>query len=404
VQPKWIPHEQNPKVVKWDSNIRGKRWYYDVIQNKYYYIIEDRTDVTEIVEDNEYHDFDFEEKAFSEDFGVLEYMTPQQRLEYLLAVYDPNGDSDLLYAAAGILLSGGTGKLYQQANPMLVSVYRGYLDKGKTKYDALNNATWRSLVPEIQHLKETTKLDSTDNILEKGANIGSFVIYFTKRVEQADKPKADPSFGMLHKLSKFLNNPVALKDFILKDMEPDFTAALKAKHQSEGEGSYFNHGSYVEDGRHIPEYSKSIAESLRNSDGNGKILEYSKAIVRSWQALISRRIIIIFDKPGVPGVYGQTPGIEAKSSDALMNTNLENFTGLPAEPLTLINLENEPLEIFKTIVHELAHAIGFNPTDHGDTGHMGTTSEYAEEEKTYGPKLLFDAYYFETLAERIIKA
>ena len=66
----------------------------------------------------------------------------------------------------------------------------------------------------------------------------------------------------------------------------------------------------------------------------------------------------------------------------------------------MINVESK--ENMTTLAHELAHVIGFNPTACDASGHFADSKKYLDSEARYGPKLLFDAYYFEVLFKKLV--
>lgn len=73
--------------------------------------------------------------------------------------------------------------------------------------------------------------------------------------------------------------------------------------------------------------------------------------------------------------------------------------GLPDSTYVLINVDSP--DNIVTLAHELAHVVGYNPTGVESSGHFTDSTSYQQAEAEYGPKLLFDAYYFEVLFRRL---
>ena len=122
-------------------------------------------------------------------------------------------------------------------------------------------------------------------------------------------------------------------------------------------------------------------------------------MISRWNQLLRMPVVIVFDCAGSKEDFGKTSKNDKATPENLMAGKGE---GLPVNPSVLINLEAGSLLI--TLAHELAHVIGFNPTGANDIGHFADSGKYKELEGKYGPKLLFDAYYFETLVDRISRS
>ncbi len=113
-----------------------------------------------------------------------------------------------------------------------------------------------------------------------------------------------------------------------------------------------------------------------------------------------RRIEIYCDNVGIDSIYGTSTN-NGSTPDMLMGEDKSSIINVPGFISINFAACSDEMEMYKTLYHEMAHLIGFNPTDVDGSGHFSDISHYAEDEeiKDIGnfKKILFDAYFFETV-------
>ena len=126
---------------------------------------------------------------------------------------------------------------------------------------------------------------------------------------------------------------------------------------------------------------------------------FAAAVVARWRQALGYTIHIVFDRAHLTDAFGMSSNNRDATPKNLMTAR---GPGLQEGQRITINLDAEDMaRIYVTIAHELGHAIGFNPTGIEAHGHFRNLDRYLEAEDEHGPKLLFDAYYFETLIRRL---
>jgi hypothetical protein len=149
----------------------------------------------------------------------------------------------------------------------------------------------------------------------------------------------------------------------------------------------------------INETKESIsntADKLVSSNEANKFnfAAYADTTVVRWQTLLKQtHFNIVFYKAGITNVFGLNGSVPVSTADFVEN-NLDAISG---KQRLIINLSVDDENMLTTIAHELAHSLGYNPEGVNNSGHFGSIGEYLKEEAGYGPKILFDAYFFETL-------
>ena len=120
------------------------------------------------------------------------------------------------------------------------------------------------------------------------------------------------------------------------------------------------------------------------------------ATQKRWLAALNGKIHIVFDRAGLTDVQGSSSYSETATPKNLLTGDV----GLDVGQRITINLDSSsPDQIILDLAHELGHAIGFNPTGIDAHGHFTDITKYKEAEGSYGPKLLYDAYFFETIVK-----
>jgi len=125
------------------------------------------------------------------------------------------------------------------------------------------------------------------------------------------------------------------------------------------------------------------------------IKKVSDVMDKFWRE--GRRIEIYCDNVGNDSIYGTSTN-NGSTPNMLMGEDKGAIINVPGFiSINFAACSNEA-EMYKTLYHEMAHLIGFNPTGVDGSGHFSDISRYAEVEDIGDfKKILFDAYFFETV-------
>ena len=451
LQAVWEPQLEQAGMYQWDAVIDGKQWYYNASTNKYRYAVVDEAALTfdglndafgvdgEELEDRELmtgkvngqagKDLDWGYYLSDADsdtlrnFDAKAFMQPlTDPVSKLCLDYCLLDDEGALEKAISAELGDDAAKIHGPLSWFALSgAFKAQLEKthfkptGNGKYfgfgtdqysvdegeygvspsqvtkltlrQVLRQALWASMGHEIGDLTTKDRLQNAETALDPldQVKVGNMDVRFTRRVQ------ADRRGDCLELVNRFHDLIAGLTadnfEAIMKhQMVPTFKMALDEKDR--GIGNKPSAGN--------ADMAGQIGASEMLTEENLKA--YCGATVRRWHALLESHVLVVFDAAGFEGVYGKTPASKDATPANLMTGPAEGSSeepGFPASTYVLINVES-PDNII-TLAHELAHVIGFNPTDVEDSGHFTDSSRYRDAEAEYGPKLLFDAYYFEVL-------
>jgi hypothetical protein len=221
----------------------------------------------------------------------------------------------------------------------------------------------------------------------EAVNRGGLWLHFTTRTDEKDRSVVNGAFTILDKLMGITAKEMA--DDLLKHIGGDMSEALTALASTTS-------GTLPD--RELVENLSKEAQKHQNLE---QLVSYWDAVIKAWKRAMSAGTIhLVLDHSGIKDAFGYSS--ENKATPAtLMEGKDEVFK---RGQRIVINLDSAlPEDIVVTIAHELAHAIGFNPTGHDPHGHFSDIRRYKAAEATYGSNLLFDAYYFETLVKRLGK-
>jgi len=121
-------------------------------------------------------------------------------------------------------------------------------------------------------------------------------------------------------------------------------------------------------------------------------------------ALASGKVMLVIDAAESKKAYGGASGNNVTNASHVMGHGI--LPQLTAQEMVRINLDATGLGGLKTtLAHEVAHIAGFNPEGMETSGHMAEVQDYVDNERGTGlPKLLFDAYFFETVYQCFINS
>lgn len=213
--------------------------------------------------------------------------------------------------------------------------------------------------------------------------VGGFYLHFTGRTKHSDIARI---VGVVHQLDTTVRGiqPDQLADTIIAHFRDDTSNALDTIEAT-------TQGTTHDDSK------GKIAQDSRNVE-KAKIRAYAAAVIARWtQAAMTGKIHIVFDRAHLVDAYGKS---SANTDATPANMMTGDQASIDKGQRITINLDSENLDrIYITLAHELAHAIGFNPTGMDPHGHFSHLDRYMEDENDFGSKLMFDAYYFETLIQ-----
>lgn len=170
-------------------------------------------------------------------------------------------------------------------------------------------------------------------------------------------------------------------------------------------------------GKKVDRNNAKIAAKASGSVTEEQLLAYAARVITRWRAAANGKITVLIQRAGIETVYGRSSntnnapvdvmrpgssgGEEEKGSGAVAEV------GLDVPQRVDINMDTmSPDLVAATFAHEVAHLLGFNPAGMEDNGHMADNADYAEpetfEQAVLGPKMLFDAYYFELIVARLL--
>lgn len=220
----------------------------------------------------------------------------------------------------------------------------------------------------------------------KSVVVGGFVTHLTGRAE-GDEALVVDALSHVVKLMGSID-PEAFAKYILKTKLEVMGEALHRKDVATGNPENV-------------ELNQAIAVNASKMTTEKEAIPYAIGVVNRWKAASNQTIHLVFDRARLKDVYGQSKYNKEATPANLMKDGTE---GLTEKQRVTINLDatGSPKEISVVALHEIAHSIGFNPSDCDATGHFKASGKYEELEATFGPKLLFDAYFFETLMERLL--
>lgn len=446
VQAVWLEHEG--KIYKWDQVINGRQWYYDTATKKYYFEVLDMDVFFGAMVEGDWRDYlslggkvEFSKEAIQqklkkvkpsahfgayftkedsalEKFPVPDVPITDQATVACLNLLNPNtkksafvemllGEKKVqpsflktimdslpqLLQKKGITI-GILEKVLTIGDDYCVLKEEGYFEaevaKGKMQplvqnkiVPMINEAIWFHILPQIQ--KESEESSEGGGLLgEWQEKIANFEIKFTNRVPKEKYEVGMEAVILLHKKLTALSDPDHLLELMTGGMQEDFFSTLEQKDISIGN----------KEGNKNKEISEEIFLGI--SEQKEKLSAYAKSVCIRWGHFLKKKLVVVFDSAGLKTVFGKTPAIKGATPENMMQ---QEDTGLESNALAVINLDSHETSeaVFITLAHECAHMVGFNPTDHEESGHFTDSNEYKEKEKEFGPKLLFDAYYFEIL-------
>ena len=458
LQAVWEPDAEREDLYRWDAVIDGKQWYYDASTNKYRYVVVDEQALTFAglndafeVDDEEIEDLDlmtgkvktqankdlsygFYFNAADDDaLQRFDLSSLKQKLTDQASVHCLNyifmEDSLELEKAAAAEIGNEKAVFYSAtASFALKTTFDAKLadthfsirhDNGANLFGLgpdqygiedggywvsrteaaklilrrlLRPAIWAAMNHEIGSIVSEKKLESAETALDLEGQIavGNMTVRFTPRVERSRRGDCLALVRMFQDVIARLDTR-QLQAAVMEDMSPTFSEALQEKNKGLG---------------HSPDAARSnfVAEEIAKSGTltEEKLTAYAAATVRRWHALLDSRVMVVFDAAGFAEVYGKTPSLPEATPANMMTGPAEEAgrePGLPDETYVLINVDSP--DNIVTLAHELAHVAGYNPTGVEPSGHFTDSTSYQQAEAEYGPKLLFDAYYFEVLFRRL---
>lgn len=152
----------------------------------------------------------------------------------------------------------------------------------------------------------------------------------------------------------------------------------------------------------------NIGDAIRRAVTKSSLEKWVEALAKRWTMVRSCQneplIHVIVDRAGLPNAYGGVAVDQRATPMAFMTNTTESLAEMPMSKLRLpfikVNLDATGVSVFRaTLAHEIAHALGANPSDCNPSGHMKAATLYKSQELGYGPKILFDAYFHEALIE-----
>ena len=458
LQAVWEPDAEQEGLYRWDAVIDGKQWYYNASTNTYRYVVVDEHALTFAglndafeVDDEEIKDLDLmtgkiqaqanKELSYGFYFNAadddalqrFDLLSLKQKLTDQASVHCLNyifmEDSLELEKAAAAEIGNEAAMFYSAtASFALKTAFDAKLadthfsikhDNGanlfglgpdqygtedggywvsrteaakQTLRRVLRPAIWAAMNHEIGSLVSEKKLGSAETVLDLEGQIavGNMTVRFTPRVEASRRGDCVALIRRFQDVIAGLD-ATRLQAAVMDHMTPTFSMALQEKNKGLG---------------HPPNAagSNEVAEEIAKSGTltEEKLTAYAAATVRRWHALLNSRIMVVFDAAGFAEVYGKTPALPEATPANMMTGPAEEAgkePGLPDETYVVINADS-PDNII-TLAHELAHVAGYNPTGVEPSGHFTDSRSYQQAEAEYGPKLLFDAYYFEVLFRRL---
>jgi hypothetical protein len=244
----------------------------------------------------------------------------------------------------------------------------------------------------------------------KSTNIFGFKVHFMRGTDESDENMVAEFIGRIHKAITGIS-PEEIATQAFDNFTGIAQGALDLKDKTTGKPSK-------------KKVNTAAVKNVASSVTRERILMHTQRVVSRWQAAANGNIHVIVRRAklktafGLSSVSGRaTPDNlmgakpashgsmdeEQKQGSAPREYEETNKEGLDETQRVDINLDamGSPEEFANTFAHEVAHSIGFNPTGMDNSGHLPDNMEYASDENGLGPKLLFDAYYFEMLMARL---
>jgi hypothetical protein len=225
----------------------------------------------------------------------------------------------------------------------------------------------------------------TLQIQEHHENHRGLWLHFTRRTRaQTDLPMVRASCDQLAELLQ--EAPEVMAKDMLANLGADFNAALDALTATTGA---------VASGSQRSETAANAGEIVKYE----QLVSLWTQIILAWRnALNAGTIHVVFDRSELTDAFGYS-----SPSDATPKTLMTGDAGVFTKGQRIVvNLDAlKQADVVVTLAHELAHALGFNPKGMDAHGHFTEIAKYKEAEKTYGSKLLFDAYYIESIVRRL---
>jgi len=217
--------------------------------------------------------------------------------------------------------------------------------------------------------------------------VGGFLLHFTGRTRPSDVQKIMQIVDKLDTTVKSIH-PDKLVETILINFKKDSLQTINTIETTTKDTSHTASKGDIAKGA-----SKAKVTAIR---------QYAAAVIDRWkQAALTGKIHIVFDRAHLDDAYGKS---SANTDATPANMMKGDKASIDKGQRVTINLDSENLNrIYITLAHELAHAIGFNPTGMDPHGHFSHLDHYLEDESGFGSKLMFDAYYFETLIQHFYK-
>ncbi|PSL46338.1 hypothetical protein CLV51_103316 [Chitinophaga niastensis] len=256
---------------------------------------------------------------------------------------------------------------------------------------AYNRSIWNNLNDSLEDEEGYEKGFSSDEKYRIGLQkavigVDGFILHFTNRVKEEDILSMRDGCRILIQTIKNIQ-PAAWSKILIENLEPYFKQTLHTLVSATGAKA---NTSMI----------NSIAKENAKSVKAERIEAFATAVVVRWHAALNNMIHIVFDRAQLNDVFGKTKDNAKATPEAFWSNNRES---LEVGQRITINLDaGTAREAIVTLAHELGHAIGFNPGEVDPHGHFTDITRYIEQEHGDVPKLLLDAYFFETIIDKIL--
>lgn len=154
--------------------------------------------------------------------------------------------------------------------------------------------------------------------------------------------------------------------------------------------------------------AESIGDNVRKALSREQAEAWVKALRLRWATVIASHaqplVHVLIDRAGLSKAFGGVAYDSRATPKAFMSNDPVSLQRMPLSNLCLpfikVNLDaTGTASLLATLAHEIAHALGSNPSDCSSSGHLDSPEDYVDFEFGFGPKILFDAYFFEALIE-----
>jgi hypothetical protein len=149
---------------------------------------------------------------------------------------------------------------------------------------------------------------------------------------------------------------------------------------------------------HLAVGADRIGSDIASATNDPELRAWATAALRRWRTQLfasgEALIHVMIDRAALPKAFGGVGYDGDAKPAAFMSGAL-----LRRMPTVRVNLDATGHdEMMVTLAHEIAHALGCNPTGCEASGHLAAPSGYRTTDgATHIPKMLFDAYFFEAL-------